>query len=158
ADRLARGTTGAAAGWIADDPGVPFVDVEQALGLRAARRAWHSWRRAALDLVALIRRLGIKCDLEARPTLTLALTPEQVVRFKREQKARRDAGLDAPFVNAGAVGAEVAIPGTGGIRTKDGAMLDPYRAALGIAAAAAARGARIFEQSPVKKIPFGRKW
>src|SRR5207248_1808503 len=84
--------------------------------------------------------------------------PEQVVRFKREQKARRAAGIDTPFVNARAVAADVAIAGTGGIRTRDSATVDPYRVALGIAAAAAARGAQIFERSPVRKVPFGRKW
>jgi glycine/D-amino acid oxidase-like deaminating enzyme len=156
-DRIGRGASGRAAGWIADDPGVPFVDVEKALGLRSARRAWHAWRRAALDFTALLRRLNIKCDLEPHPMMTVALTPEQVVRFRREQKARRAAGIDAPFVSARAVSGEVAIAAAGGIRTKEGATLDPYRATLGLAAAASARGARLFEQSAVKKIRFNRK-
>jgi glycine/D-amino acid oxidase-like deaminating enzyme len=157
ADRIGRGGTAAAAGWLADDPGVPFVDVERALGLRSARRAWQAWRRAALDFTALVRRLNIKCDLEPAPAVTLALTDEQVARFRREQKARREAGLAAPFVNARAAGAEVGIGGSGGIRTRDGATLEPYRAALGLASAAAARGARLFERSPAKKIAFDRK-
>src|SRR5437762_1730794 len=108
ADRIGRGSASHSAGWIADDPGVPFTDVANALGSRAAQLGWRAWRRAALDFTALIRRLNIKCDLETRPTMTLALTPEQIVRFKREQKARRAAGLDAPFVSARAVSTEVA--------------------------------------------------
>ena len=36
-------------------------------------------------------------------------------------------------------------------------MLDPYRASIGLAAAAAARGAKIFERSAVRKITFGRR-
>jgi len=157
ADRIGRGSAGGSGGWIADDPGVPFADVQRALGLRAARRAWQAWRRSALDFTALIRRLGVKCDLEPRPTVTVALTPEQSVRFKRDQKARREAGIDAPSVNARAIAAEIAIQGTGGIRTRDSATLDPYRAAMGIAAAAASRGCSLFERSPVRRITFGRK-
>jgi len=158
ADRIGRGGTGHSAGWIADDPGVPFTDVANALGLRSARLAWHAWRRAALDFAALIRRLGVKCDLEAHPTITSALTPEQIVRFKREQKARREAGIDAPSINARSVALETGIAGTGGIRTRDGATIDPYRAAVGFAAAAVARGARLFERSPATKVTFGRRW
>lgn len=157
ADRIGRASSGASAGWIADDPGVPFIAVENALGLRAARHAWKAWRRSALDFVALVRRLGVKCDLEPAPTVTLALTPEQVVRFKREQKARRGAGLDAPFINARAAASDTGIAGTGGIRTRDSAIVDPYRLTLGVIAAAAARGALVFEQSPVTKVPFTRR-
>src|SRR3989442_10921478 len=47
ADRIGRGSTGSAAGWVADEPGVPFMELEHAHGLRAARRAWQGGRRAA---------------------------------------------------------------------------------------------------------------
>src|SRR2546423_10808556 len=40
ADRLGAGSTGAAAGWIADKPGVPFADIEPEHRNRVARRAW----------------------------------------------------------------------------------------------------------------------
>ena len=157
AGQIGRGGAGHSAGWIADDPGVPFTDAVKAVGLRGARLAWQAWRRAALDFTALIRRLNIKCDLEARPTITMAMTPAQIASFKREQKARRDAGLDAPFVNARIIAGEIGIAGTGGIRTKDGATIDPYRAATGLAAAAAARGARLFERSAAIKVTFTRR-
>src|SRR5262249_26461170 len=41
---------------------------------------------------------------------------------------------------------------------RDGATIDPYRATLGLAQAAAERGAAIYEESPIKRITFGRKW
>ena len=157
ADRLGRGVTAAAAGWLADDPGVGFGEIEHALGLRAARHAWHTWRRAALDAAALVRRLDLKCHLEPRPTLLVAATPDEAARLKREQKARRAAGLDAPLVNARSIAAETALTAAAAIRTRAAATLDPYRACLGLAAAAAARGARLFDRSAVKKITFDRK-
>ena len=55
-------------------------------------------------------------------------TAEQTLRLKREQKARRDAGLDAPLLNARVVGAEAGLAAAG-IRARDGATIDPYRAA-----------------------------
>jgi len=155
--RIGQGASGSAAGWIADDPGVPFADVEKALGRRSARQAFHAWRRAALDFVSLLKRLDVKCDLQPRPAITVAVTPEQAARMKREQKERRDAGLDAPLLTSRAIAPEIGLNALAGLRGRDGATIDPYRATLGLAAAAKTRGAEIFERSPVTKITFTRK-
>jgi glycine/D-amino acid oxidase-like deaminating enzyme len=157
AGQIGRGSTAAAAGWIAEEPGVPFPELAQIAGLRGARRAFRSWRRAALDLAALLRRLDIKCALEPHPTVNIAATAEQAARLKKEQKARLDAGLDVSIVNARAVRAEVALDALAALRAKDGATLDPYRACVGLARAAEARGARLFERSPVTRVRFNRK-
>jgi glycine/D-amino acid oxidase-like deaminating enzyme len=156
ARQIGHGSAGAAAGGLADEPGAPFVDLERAVGMRAARRAWQAWRRAALDFAALLRRLDIKCGLDPCPTITVAVTPQQIARLKREQKARRDAGLALAFVNARVVGGEVGIAASG-VRTNDSATLDPYRSLLGLGSAAVDRGARLFERSPATKIRFGRR-
>src|SRR3954471_2066854 len=158
ADRVGRGSSGSSAGWIADDPGASLVEVEKALGLRAARYAWQAWRRAALDFGALIRRLDIPCRFEPRHTLVTAMTPEEAARLAREQKLRRQAGLDGSLLNARAVAAESALTASAAVRHRDGATIDPYRAAVGLAAAARDRGAILFEQSPVQKIKFARRW
>src|SRR5262245_34368645 len=44
-----------------------------------------------------------------------------------------------------------------GFRTREAASIDPYRACVGLAAAAADRGVRLFERSPVRRITFNRK-
>ena len=157
AAQIGRGSTGGATGWISEDPGVPFADLEKLIGLRGARRTWQAWRRASLDLAALLRRLDVKCHLETHPAVTVATTPDQVARLTREQKARRGAGLDATLLNGRAIASEVGLDAGAGLRAKDGALFDPYRACLGLAAAAAERGATLFERSPVKKVTFNRK-
>ena len=157
AGQIGRGSTAASRGWIADDPGIALSDLENVIGKRDAVRAWKAWRRAALDFAGLLRRLNVKCDLQSRPLLTVATTPEQVARLARDRKARLAAGLDAPLLSARAIKAEVALDAAAGLRGKDGATIDPYRACLGLAANAAARGAALFEHSPVRKITFTRK-
>jgi len=156
-NQIGRGSTGAAAGWIAADPGVSFSDLEKALGLRAARSAFQTWRRSALDFAALLRRLNVRCHLEPLATITVAETPEQAARLKREQQARRNAGLDAPSVDPRAIKNETGLTARAGLRGKDNATLDPVRACAGLAAAAASRGAQLFERSPAKRIRFGAK-
>src|SRR5581483_9499881 len=151
---LGRGSTAMSTGWISEDPGIPFVDVERAVGRRAARAAFQAWRRAALDFAALLRRLNIKCLIEAHGSVTAAVSAEQATDLKRDLKARRDAGLDAPLLSSKAVAGEFAIESAGAIRHRDGATIDPYRACVGLAAAAADRGAAIYEKSPVSRVTF----
>jgi glycine/D-amino acid oxidase-like deaminating enzyme len=158
AGRIGRGSTSAASGWISDDPGLSFAELEQTVGARDARRAWQTWRRAALDSAALLRRLEVKCQLQAQSTLTLAVTPEQIARLKHDQKLRRQAGLDAPLLTPAAIKAETGIAAGAALRGKDSGTLNPYRACLGLADAAIERGATLYEQSPVKRITFTRKW
>jgi len=157
AEQIGRGTTALSSGWISENPAVPFGDLENAIGLRNARYAWQAWHRAALDFASLLRRLKIKCDLEECGSVTVAMTPEQLTRLKRDQKLRRDAGVDAPLLNARTIKSEFGLDAMAGLRSKEGATLDPYRACIGLAAAAAERGALLFERSPVRKITFGRK-
>ena len=157
AAQIGRGASALSTGWISNDPGASFVAAEQLIGGRAARHAWQSWRRAGLDFTALLRRLDVKCQLEPRPTLIAATTPEQAAQLKREQKVRKEAGLDVPSLNAKAILAEAAIQAAAGIRTRDGATIDPYRAAIGLAAAAADRGAQIFERTAARRTKFGRR-
>lgn len=157
AERIGRGSSTTSTGWVADDPGVSFAEVEALIGLRAARHAWQMWRRASLDFVALIKRLDIKCRLEPHGSVLVGMTPEQASQLKREQKVRKEAGLDASVINARAARTETALDAVAALRSRDGATLDPYRAALGLAAAAHERGAQIFEHSPITKITFTRK-
>jgi len=157
ADRVGRGATSLSAGWISDDPGVPFAEAENLLGRRVARNGFQAWRRAALDFSSLLRRLDIKCYLEPRTALTIALTPDQHARLKKEQKIRLDAGLEAPALGGRVVSSEVALSPTVALRGREGAIIDPYRACVGLAAAAEERGALLFENSPVRRITFNRK-
>lgn len=152
ADRLGQASSAAGFGWLSDMPASTFHDLEKAVGVRRARSAWQAWRRAALDCAALLRRLDVKCLLTPRDSLQLARTPEQVAALKRDLKSRKAAGLDAALLDAKATTAASGIDALAGLRTRDGASLDPYRATLGLAAAAVARGAQLFEKSAVKKI------
>jgi glycine/D-amino acid oxidase-like deaminating enzyme len=49
------------------------------------------------------------------------------------------------------------LDASGGVKSRGGFVLDPYRACLGLAVAAARKGAVFCEQSPVKKVRFTRK-
>ncbi|MGC4085069.1 MAG: FAD-binding oxidoreductase [Vicinamibacterales bacterium] len=156
ADRIGRGASGSAAGWITDTPAVGFGELESAIGRRGARHAFQAWRRAALDLEALLRRLDVKCHLEPRESMTVAQALDQAHALAREKKRRAEASVDTQSLVARAIGPIAGFPAAAALRTRDGAIADPYRAIVGLAAAAAARGAVVFERSAVTKTTFTR--
>lgn len=151
ADRLGRGATAAVSGWVSDTPPGWFGPLDASVGRRAARQAFQAWRRAALDFAALVRRLDLPCRFTPAPTLTVARTPDEVTRLGRERNARVDAGLDAALIGARPASATAGFPVLAALKGAHTATLDPYRACLGLAAAAADRGARLFERSPVAR-------
>src|SRR5207253_7034235 len=64
---------------------------------------------------------------------------------------------DLSMMNARAIKTDLGLDASAAIRRKHGATLDPYRACVGLAAAAADRGAVLSERSPVRQITFNRK-
>jgi glycine/D-amino acid oxidase-like deaminating enzyme len=157
ADRIGAGSTAGSPGLLREDFDASFQATAAAHGLRAARTLWDSMRKASLDLAAAIRRLEIRCDLAPQDLLVISRRDaEATKRLRKEYDARRAAGFDHSWVRASAVTSEAAVDAGAAIRTR-GATLDPYRACLGFATEAVARGAAIYERTTVKRIRARRK-
>jgi len=155
-DRLGQGSAGRSAGLLLPEPGPQFRDVAAALGLRSARHAFEAWRRASLDAAALLRRLKIRCELEPLTTLTLSPGDSEKI-LRREFEARVDAGLSPAWLGARQVKSATGLDAAAAMRVRDAFTLDPYRACLGLATAAGARKAKLFERTRVRKVKFTRK-
>jgi glycine/D-amino acid oxidase-like deaminating enzyme len=145
------------AGWILETPGVDFVALQAALGLKDARRAYEASRKAALDVAAFLRRLGPKLAPEPLESLVIAATPADALALERERAARTAAGLDAvwlpPRRAATESGADVV---RGALKTRSEGLIDPWQTARALVDAATAAGARLFEQSPAAKVRHTR--
>jgi glycine/D-amino acid oxidase-like deaminating enzyme len=154
-NRLGFGSAGRSAGLLLPDPGVSFRDIVGAHGLRAARRVFEGYRKAASDGATTLRRLNIRCDLVAIDDV-LVPNREGEKEFRREREAREAAGLDARWMTGQSVRRGLALDVEGALKLGSGVSFDPYRACLGLASAARSRRATLFERSPVKKIRLGR--
>jgi glycine/D-amino acid oxidase-like deaminating enzyme len=154
-NRLGFGSAGRSAGLLLPDPGVSFRDIVGAHGLRAARRVFEGYRKAASDGATTLRRLNIRCDLVAIDDV-LVTNREGEKEFRREREAREAAGLDARWMTGQSVRRGLALDVEGALKLGSGVSFDPYRACLGLASAARSRRATLFERSPVKKIRLGR--
>ena len=158
ADTIGAAATARSLGIGREDFDASFRETAATHGLRAARLLWQHMRRASLDFPAALRRIAARCDLAPADLISFARRdPEAVRRLQRELQSRRDAGLDHSWIKPVAFTREVATEAGGGIRTH-GFTLDPYRACVALTAAAAARGAALYEKSPVRRIRATRKY
>lgn len=148
AGRIAGGATAGSAGVMLPAYDRAFHAHASTHGLRAARRMWQDARKGTLEFAALLKRLGIRCDLDATSALLFSKSPKTLAK---EYDARRAAGLDVTRVAPAALAREAALEGAA-LRMTGAFTFDPVRAAIGLATHAAKRGARVFEQTAVTRI------
>jgi glycine/D-amino acid oxidase-like deaminating enzyme len=152
AEAIGQGNTAGESGLVRQDFDASFRDTSALHGLAAARTMWQAFRRASLDFSAALRRLNIRCGLAPVDLLDfVSSAPDTATALQREYRTRRAAGLDHSWVTPSALARETALTAGGAIRTR-AAALDPYRAAIGLAAAAVSRGAALHERTVVKRI------
>ena len=158
ADRLAEGSTAGGLGAILPQPDATFRGVEATAGRRVARTAWEIAQKSAADFAAALKKLPTKSDVVASALVINGRRADEAAALRKEQSARRSAGVVAPWLSADAAGTETGTDSGGAIRLRDAFLFDPVRATLGLAGAAQAKGAQIFEQSAVRRTRFTRKY
>jgi glycine/D-amino acid oxidase-like deaminating enzyme len=157
-DRIGARATAASPGLLRQDLDASFRSSADQHGLRAARHVWQGFRRASLDFGTALRRFGVRADLAPQDLILLTRDGIDGARMlQREYQSRRNAGVEASWLTARAVAAETGLIANGAIRTR-GDVMDPYRACVGLAAAAASRGAAIHERTTVHRVRARRKF
>lgn len=152
ANVIGGGTTGGADGLLREGFNASFQETAARHGVKTTRALWEGMRRGSLDLAATLRRLQVRCHLTPMDILTIAPPrPDGAKGLRREQNARKDAGAEASWQTPAAALREAAVESSGSIRTH-ALAIDPYRACLGLAAAAVERGATIHERSGVRRV------
>jgi glycine/D-amino acid oxidase-like deaminating enzyme len=149
--RIAQHQAGRGSGIVLVEPEPLFYKLADQHGVRDARHIYQIARRGSLEYIAALRRLRIECGLQVRDGLHFSSSSEGIEELQKEYKARRDAGLEVAAVKGSPLLRKAGVNGFG-LVSHGNASVDPYRATLGFARAAAARGAKIFEQSAVTSI------
>jgi glycine/D-amino acid oxidase-like deaminating enzyme len=157
AERVGQGSTGLCPGMLRLEPAVPFHQLQDTFGLRAARTLWTTFRRAGLDFASTIRRLKIRSELVPDAALRAALNGQDDGDLRREIAALRKAGVEGTWLTPARLRHETGLDGGGAIRSAGDGYVDPYRVTLGLAAAAVKRGAVVFERSCAAKIASTRQ-
>lgn len=149
--RLAHRQAGRATGIVVHEPEPFFYNLAKQHGVRDARHVYQIARRGSLEYVAALKRLRIECGLQIRDAIHFSTTPDGIQELQREYSARREAGIEIASLKGTPLFRQIGSNGFGLI-THGNATVDPYRATIGLARAAVARGAKIFEQSSVTRI------
>jgi glycine/D-amino acid oxidase-like deaminating enzyme len=149
---VGRGSTAASSALLLQEPDQELTELVRRYGLRTGRRIWQMSQESVHELVALLTRLRIPCDLQIRDAVYYATDAEAVDRLRREWTLRARTGFDAKWLGPVALHRLTGISGQGAIRTQGSAQFDPYRACLGILRAASEAGAQVFERSRVQRI------
>jgi glycine/D-amino acid oxidase-like deaminating enzyme len=154
--RIAQRQAARSTGVVIHQPEPDFYKLAKQHGIRDARHIYQIARRGSLEYIAALRRLRIECGLQIRDALHFSSSPDGIERLEKEFRARREAGLDVAALKGTPLFRRLGTSGLG-LLTHGNASVDPYKATLGLARAAAARGAQLFEQSPVMRVRPRRK-
>ncbi len=149
---VGRGSTAASSALLLKDPDLELTALARRYGSRSSRRIWELSHQSVDQLVALLRRLRIRCDLTTRDAVYYATTAAAAERLRHECARRVQSGFDAEWLGPAQLRRLTGIAGHGAIRSADNAQCDPYRACVGILRAASTAGARVFERSEVRGI------
>jgi glycine/D-amino acid oxidase-like deaminating enzyme len=156
AGRLASGATAAGPGVLDAGAGSRFVALRDGHGLRAARHMWDESRRASLELLALARRLRIRCGLARLDVAEIAVGATEATDLERERRALEAAGFDAVWLTGARARAATGLDAAAVLKRADAGWADPVRLAIGLARHAERRGAGVFESTLVRRIEPAR--
>ena len=149
---VGRGSTAASSALLLKEPDRELTQLTKRYGARASRRIWELSHQSVDQLVALLKRLRIGCDLKTPDAVYYATTALAAERLRHECARRARSGFDAEWLGPAQLRRLTGIAGRGAILSKGSAQFDPYRACVGIFRSASAAGAHVFEQSEVRRI------
>ena len=149
---VGRGSTAASAALLLKEPDLELTELTKRYGSRSSRRIWELSHQSVDRLVALLKHLRIRCDLETRDAVYYATTLPAAERLRHECGLRARSGFNAEWLGPAQLRRLTGIAGHGAILSEGSAQFDPYRACVGILRAAAAAGADVFERSEVRRI------
>ena len=149
---VGRGSTAASSALLLKQPDLELAELAKRYGSGNSRRIWELSHQSVDQLVALLKRLRIRCDLKTREAVYYTTSAHAAERLRRECELRARSGFDAEWLGPAQLRRLTGIAAHGAIRSRGNAQLDPYRACIGILRAAAAAGAHVFERSEVRRI------
>jgi glycine/D-amino acid oxidase-like deaminating enzyme len=150
---VAHGSTSGSTSLLQYEIDLPLHRLAQRLGPGRAERAYHGCLQSIHDLARLIKRLKIDCGFEYKGSLFLASKRADVTPLRREYEARLAAGFDVAWWPRGEVARRTNLPQPAAIFSAPGeaAQVDAYALTHGLLAAAAKKGARIYDRTGVRR-------
>jgi glycine/D-amino acid oxidase-like deaminating enzyme len=155
--RVGRGSTAASTALLMQETDTDFRELAAKYGPARAARMWDLSRDATRGFTHALRHLRIRCDLEQRDSVYYTTQPDRATVLADEFQQRQRQGFGGRWLDAAALKRATGIEGQAAIRTRGNAQVDPCKACIGLLRAAERQGARVFEESAVRRIDTGRR-
>jgi glycine/D-amino acid oxidase-like deaminating enzyme len=146
------GSTVASTALLMQEPDRDFTGLTERFGRKKTQEIWKSLAHATRDLPKTIRALKLNVDLCKCDSVYFTLDPDCVGKLRHEFDRRKAAGLPGRWLSPAAVYRTTGLRVQGAIATTGNAQMNPMRACHGFLAAAARRGAKIFERSAARRV------
>ena len=151
-DDVASGSSAATSGLLLYDTDASLRELTAAVGAKQAGRVYTLGLAAIDHIEALTRVLDHPCGFARRPSLYLASKRRHVAALREEYRRRLDLGLEVTFLSSADLSARYSFAAPGAILSGGTAEIDCYRFTHCLLAAAARRGARIYDRTAVTRI------
>jgi glycine/D-amino acid oxidase-like deaminating enzyme len=149
---VGHGSTAASTALLMQEPDRDFGELADRFGKAVARDIWKALARATRDVVATMRALELNAGIRECDSVYFTLDPARVKALRKEFDARKRAGLPGRWMSASGLHRTTGIRAEAAIVTRGNAQVNPVRACHGFLAAAARRGAHIFERSQARSV------
>lgn len=154
ARRIGRQVTGRSTAKITSQHSLIYRHLIDTIGIDQAQRYADANRTACRKIRSWIAELAISCDLEAKDAYTFTCDAGRRADIERECDAARTVGFQARVLDRAPLPFDTACA----LQFPDEAQFNPVQYLVGLAAAAAAAGARIFEDARVTAVDSERRW
>jgi glycine/D-amino acid oxidase-like deaminating enzyme/nitrite reductase/ring-hydroxylating ferredoxin subunit len=151
ARRLGAGATGYTTAKISSLHGLTYAKLESSFGEETTRVYAEANEAGLAEIATLVESLSIECDFRRKPNFTYTESEQNRTQIADEAEAAARAGLAASLEEVD----ELPYPVAAAVRVTDQAEFHPLRYLHGLAAAAADRGAGIYEGTRVVSVDQG---
>jgi glycine/D-amino acid oxidase-like deaminating enzyme len=154
---VAWGSTAASTALIQYEIDTPLRELIPRLGRDHAVRAYQACRDAIGQLRQLTSRLPDSCGFALRPSLYLAPDKKAARELKEEFALRQEAGFEVDWWDPDTFSEYFPFRRPGGIRSQEGAQVDPYRLACQLLATGQNAGLRVHDRTTVNRYELTRR-
>jgi glycine/D-amino acid oxidase-like deaminating enzyme len=149
---VAHGSTAASTGLLQYEIDTPLIELSRKIGPDRAKAAYQASLDALLAFEPLIAELGDSCGLQARPSVYLASSEEDLRDLQRECEARRSMGINAEFFDHQLLRDHFNISAPGAIVSRQACEVDPFRLTLRLIDGAVMAGLSVYDETEIASL------
>ncbi|MCW8981863.1 MAG: FAD-binding oxidoreductase [Altibacter sp.] len=146
---ICHGSTAASTAMLQYEIDVPLFQLMEKVGLTSAVTSFQQCESAIFTLENLVSKISSDCDFEKKYSVWFTTNKKDISFLEKEYEARLTHGFQVEWLTKEAT-RELGIgKGYAAIRSRSGAVMNPYIFAQDLLAASVKKGLRIFDKSEI---------